>query len=330
MSRYQLLFCFFLACCSSKKTSNCTFYYWKTHFELSQEEKKALAELEVKKIYVKFFDIDWSAEQQAAIPLATVTFDTSKIDLQNIIPTVFITNRTFSNLAPNDIVDLAQKTSQKIANMAFQSYSEIQLDCDWTAETQTLFFSFIRELKKLNPQQSVTCTIRLHQVKYAKQTGIPPCDRGVLMLYNTGDLDNQQEQNSIFDAEIAKRYLSDWEQYPLKLDVALAIFQWGVVQRNTQTIKLIHALSEKALDSVRFLKQDATHFEVLTSTYLEGYYLYAGDKIRLEKARPEDLSNIVAFIAQHHPSSNYTIFFYHLDQKNISNYGLPFLKRLLY
>ncbi len=326
--RFALIACFYLVACSTSIQPSFSFYYWKTHFALNPVEQKALETLNVQQLYVKFFDIDWDAAQQQAIPLTTVSFDSVSLGKQVIVPTIFITNRTFLNTSPIQIEELAQKTSKKIAQLSPKPYSEIQIDCDWTVQTKASFFSFLTFLKKMNPTQKVSCTIRLHQIKEVVQMGVPPCDQGILMLYNTGELENNQETNSIFNAELAKKYLAHLAAYPLKLDFALAIFQWGVVQRDGKAIKLIHALSEKELENARFSKKDATHFEVIQSTYLDGYYLYAGDKIRLEQATPEDLKTIAAFIAQNAKQQPYTLLFYHLDEKNILNYGVPFLKKL--
>jgi hypothetical protein len=314
--------------CSAPTPPLVSFYYWKTHFSLTKTEQNALETLKVKKLYVKFFDIDWDAERQQAVPLASVSFDSLSLGKQAIVPTIFITNRTFLNTTPTQIEELAQKTSRRIEQLSPTSYQEIQIDCDWTAQTKVSFFSFLILLKKINPTQKISCTVRLHQVKEVVQMGIPPCDQGVLMLYNTGELENSQETNSIFNAGLAKNYLVHLPDYPLKLDFALAIFQWGVVQRDGKTIKLIHALSEKTLDNTHFLRKDATHFEVAQSTYLDGYYLYAGDKIRLEQANPSDLTSIATFIAQNAREQPYSILFYHLDEKNILNYSVPFLEKL--
>ncbi len=320
--------CFSVMSCSVSSPSSFSFYYWKTHFSLTSEEKNALTALEVKQLYVKFFDIDWDMTLQQAVPLAMVSFDTVALGEHVLVPTIFISNRTFLNLPFAQIEELAQKTTKKIAQLSPISYSEIQIDCDWTMQTKSSFFSFLTVLKKINIEKKVSCTIRLHQIKDAAQMGIPPCESGVLMLYNTGNLEDSQEANSIFNAKLAQNYLAHLEDYPLKLDFALAIFQWGVIQRDGKAIKLIHGLSEKQLTNVRFLKQDATHFEVLQSTYLEGYYLYAGDKIRLEKATSEDLKTMAVFIAHHAKHQPYCILFYHLDEKNIQNYSVPFLKKL--
>ncbi len=75
----------------------------------------------------------------------------------------------------------------------------------------------------------LSATIRLHQVKYFETTGVPPVKSGMLMFYNTGDLENPSEENSILNIETAELYLSGLEDYPMQLDIVLPLFSWAVV-----------------------------------------------------------------------------------------------------
>ena len=45
----------------------------------------------------------------------------------------------------------------------------------------------------------MSATIRLHQVKYRADTGVPPVDRGMLMAYNLLPPDQAGERSSILD-----------------------------------------------------------------------------------------------------------------------------------
>ena len=66
---------------------------------------------------------------------------------------------------------------------------EIQLDCDWNSSTQKKYFNLIEEMKLYPTWENIvwSATIRLHQLKYPKQTGVPPVNKGVLMFYNMGN-----------------------------------------------------------------------------------------------------------------------------------------------
>ena len=115
-----LSFCFFCSCNQVKKDRlvERSFYYWKSNFHLSTQEKKTLDTLGVKTLYIKFFDVDWNSQQQKAIPIAKLT--TNQNSLGNVsqtknsttlkftvIPTIFITNETFINIDTAAITKLA-------------------------------------------------------------------------------------------------------------------------------------------------------------------------------------------------------------------------------
>ena len=51
--------------------------------------------LQVHKLYIKYFDVDWDEAKEEAVPLAVVQIKDRLDATLEIIPTVFITNRTF-------------------------------------------------------------------------------------------------------------------------------------------------------------------------------------------------------------------------------------------
>ncbi|RYZ56651.1 MAG: hypothetical protein EOO14_12035, partial [Chitinophagaceae bacterium] len=55
---------FLFLCCqcnrSEKGEVQRSFYYWKTAFTLSPNEKQTLQQLSVNELYVKFFDVEWN------------------------------------------------------------------------------------------------------------------------------------------------------------------------------------------------------------------------------------------------------------------------------
>ncbi|MGG2305049.1 hypothetical protein ACE4Z6_26875, partial [Salmonella enterica] len=93
-----------------------------------------------------------------------------------------------------------------------------QIDCDWTLGTKEKYFSLLKRIKE-RMALPLSCTIRLHQVKYQAKTGVPPVDRGMLMYYNMGHVEGATETNSIYDPANADKYVSYVKDYPLPLDV---------------------------------------------------------------------------------------------------------------
>jgi hypothetical protein len=124
-----------------------------------------------------------------AIPVSPVTFQAST-EGYNIVPVIFIKNRTFIDVDSATVTALADsvlKLVTQINNTQKLSPQEIQFDCDWTETTRNSYFLFINHYRAAS-KQSISATIRLHQVKYPATTGIPPVDRGVLMYYNMGSI----------------------------------------------------------------------------------------------------------------------------------------------
>ncbi|MDB4727505.1 hypothetical protein OAF63_01840 [Saprospiraceae bacterium] len=309
-----------------------TFYHWKTNFELSDIEVDYLDSFKIKKLYIKFFDVDWDFDKKDAIPKADINFKTI-LDNIDIIPTIFITNRTFENISEKEIPELAKKTQRKIFALSTQipglKIREIQLDCDWTLSTKEKFFDFIDQFNNYISKEGVisSATIRLHQIKFFEKTGIPPVDRGMLMFYNMGDIENWLTENSILDLEIGKQYFKNFEKYPLDLDVALPIFHWGILFRDGQMIRILNNLSEIDLkDESRFRRIEKNRFQVIKSTYLNGHYLYEGDLFRLESIKQYELEASVNELNQLIKNPKITIAFYHLDSLNISNFPKDSLK----
>ncbi|MEM1119970.1 MAG: hypothetical protein AAGJ18_05940 [Bacteroidota bacterium] len=328
-------FLFFLSSCQSKITETTpAFYHWQTKLSLSQREHAYLDELSTSTLYIKFFDVDWDFNRQEPTALAILIVADNLPKNLAIIPTVFITNRTLVQIEATAIPDLAQKIAQKLKGQIAdvdRSFEEVQFDCDWTVSTKNKYFQLLQLLKKELPTTTnLSATIRLHQIKYLEKTGIPPVNRGMLMYYNMGEVQQLTTNNSILDNAIGQKYIDRLGEYPLPLDVALPLFQWGVLFRNDKMIKLLNQLTEQDLaDRQRFNKVSENRWEVVKSTYLDGVYLYAGDWIRLEKSEIEDLKIATNLLQQYLKKEDRRMAFYHLDSAVVAQYPVDFLRSLL-
>ncbi len=314
------------------------FYHWQTSLQLSPQERSYLDSLAVKKLYAKFFDVDWDEPSGLAVPFATIEIDTARLYGLEIVPTIFITNRTFSHLDIDAVPTLADRVLKKINSLAQPlqiPVSAYQFDCDWTASTQEKYFAFLQHFKIKLSQSSpgpfplTSATIRLHQLKFFEKTGVPPVDKGMLMCYNMGDLEDWQTENSIFDLKIAEQYLPE-KKYPLPLDIALPLFRWGVVFREGELVRLINGLDASALRDTAFFAQTApSRFAVKNSNYLQGQYLYKGDQLRLEAVAVEDLKKTAhLFNNVSHPTSM-EVAFYHLDTAIVKRFPAKTISSVL-
>lgn len=69
-------------------------YYGRSTFQLSEADKTYFKRLSIDTLYVKFFDVVWHSDSNAAEPVAVTQFLTPFLHNIEIIPTIFITNAT--------------------------------------------------------------------------------------------------------------------------------------------------------------------------------------------------------------------------------------------
>lgn len=307
------------ACRREAEPADRALYYWRTALSLLPAERELLDSLGVQRLYVKYFDVDIGAGGEP-VPLAQLEADTALLFGLDIIPAVFITNNTLERCSFGQLDTLAGRIYRKIAELHApldrHPVREIQIDCDWTQGTREAYFYLLKKMHgQIEPQNCVlSATIRLHQVRYFEKTGVPPVDRGMLMFYNMGDVEDWQEPNSILNIKKAEPYLKGASRYPLPLDVVLPAFGWGVLFRDGRMIRLIYPIDERALaDVTRFQRLGPQRWEVVKSTYLDGHYLYRGDRIRVETAEPGEMRQAAMLLHRSLRREQKTAALYHLD-----------------
>ncbi|UMQ40198.1 hypothetical protein MKS83_12385 [Chryseobacterium sp. Y16C] len=310
--------------CSKRETHPYSFYYWKTNLALNHTEKNILSKASIPYLYTRFFDID--KVDGKFQPVGVITKDQNFQTDKQIVPTVFITNRTLLNITDQDIKFLAENINnliqKKTSEYHLKTNSEIQIDCDWTAGTQNDYFKFLKELKKISGKE-ITCTLRLHQVKDKAQTGIPPVEKVYLMCYSTSSPLENSDKNSILDVNILKSYLSKIDEYPIrKIEVALPIYSWGIVTNHLEKHKLINALSKKDLENPNFRRISENTAEVLKDGFYFGHYLNKGFTIKIEEISDDQLRDVVQFLEN--KIHNFNIIYYQLDSKFVLNKDFKF------
>lgn len=326
-----------LLSCNAKKEARIVepaFYYWKSVFNLSNFEKLRLDSLKVKTVYIKFFDVGWNGEEETAIPIAKLQADSFMLPQKfNIIPTIFITNECIQKIHSSQVGELSNNI-YKLVDEIIKKYSikiikEIQIDCDWTASTKSNYFFLLENLHSLYKNSSVTvsATIRLHQIKFLTKTGVPPVNKGLLMCYNMGNLKNQATKNSVIETEELKKYVANISNYPLPLDVALPLFEWKVLFRNSIYSGLIQDLPDAVLTH-SFTSKKENRFEILKDTLLQGYELKKGDILRSEQSEYSEILSAAAEINKRLKNTHPRVSLYHLDSVILSKYTLHELEAI--
>jgi hypothetical protein len=325
---------FIFSCQSNQKNSSIDrgFYYWKTNFHISPAEKDELSQLRVQKLFIRLFDIDWDEESAQAVPRAKITLKES-IPVHQVIPVIYITNKTFLNLKKNEVPRLASQVGkaihQYVDNRSF-SIKEIQFDCDWSEKSKAAYFLFLKEIKKqFNTPIILSSTIRLHQIKYSTITGIPPVEKGILMFYNMGSLKSKSESNSIFNEPDAAKYIQQVKTYPLKLDVALPVFSWAIQIRNGKIINLLNKESNIDFQNDSLFEKLSNNYYVASKSFFHnGQYIKKEDNFRIEKLEENDLVAAAEMISKELKPENRTVILFDLDSENLANYEKEILEEV--
>jgi hypothetical protein len=322
--------CFLFAAChkhSSQKKITRSFYYWKSILRLSDFEKNTLDTLQVKNLYVKFFDVDWNIDKEEADPRAIVRIvDTTYLRTNkiNIIPVVFITNECIQKLDSAHVNILATKISDLLKNILsinrIYKVSELQIDCDWSASTKDNYFALLRLIKSNSETitDDLSCTIRLHQVKYLFKSGIPPVDKGLLMCYNMGNIREPTTTNSILEINELKKYIGNLSTYPLPLDVAFPLFEWYVLFRNNRYKGLIEKLD--LLDSGAIKEMNDRTFLLLKDTTINGIALKKDDIIRREWSDYNEIMKTADLITEKLKTQDINLSLFALDSVILSKH----------
>ena len=306
---------------------NHAFYYWKSVFQLDKGELLKLDSLGITKMYVKFYDVSWDAKGNCPVPLARIEFKSQVPKGMDIIPTVFITPQSLENLPDTAVPTLANKMSSLIHSIArnagIPEAREIQLDCDWNAGIRDKYFELIKAMRKIEKGGNVlfSATIRLHQVKYLDKTGVPPVDKGLLMYYNMGNLKSTLTRNSILENKEAGKYISRLNSYPLKLDVALPLFSWGVLFRHNRFVGLINNLRKADIKGNKDLFSDGHElYKVLKGVSINGVYLHKDDILRLEELNASEIRDAAEVTSAQIRNDTMNVALFHFDNKVLKNY----------
>jgi hypothetical protein len=318
----SVVFC--LMSCRKDRVINTSFYYWKTVYDNNATEKKYFSALHCRKLYVRIMDVDDG--DNGIVPISPVTFKTKLPDSVQLIPVVFIVNDVLKKQTYKQLDELAGKiiyyVNGRIKPSGKASYNELQLDCDWTRTTRDNYFYLLRRIKNNAnlKTKKISATLRLHQLKNQKSSGIPPVDRVMLMCYNMGNLRKYGQQNSILEQSELEKYAgNNLSEYPMPIDIGLPIFSWAVVFRQQQYAGIAKRLHNGSFtDSKTF---NATGNDLYTlQKDLPQFGLLRGDEIRQEELSADQLLSAANYIQKYLSSDTVNIIYFHLDEPTLKHY----------
>ncbi len=293
-------------------------YYWKTVLSLDSIERDYIRKNKIDRVYVRFFDVvedNSPLSSEAIVPNATLQVkDTLKV--RKIIPTVYITDGAIKCMKGSErrwAEKIVERVNRMCSYNGFEKPSEIQLDCDWTSSTDSIYFRLCSSVKEfwseIRDHPVVSSTIRLHQLRQSP----PPVDYGVLMLYNTGSFKNPKTTNSIISVEDVKPYMTYLPRYPLHLDFAYPSYAWNLVFRDNE----FYGILRDELPSAITKQLSANCFRIIRDTIIGNTALHKNDIIRCESSSPEVVAEVKKLIEAKTGDRPHTNILYHLDSKNI-------------
>ena len=147
------------------------------------------------------------------------------------------------------------------------------------------------------------------------------------MCYNMDDIDRFDTPNSIISTVVMKQYISEKSRYDLPLDIALPIYQWGLVFRLGQLSLIANDISIQDVTNSNFIKVKKNMYQVLNNHYLKGNYICKGDLIRLENSSTTVLNEAINILNSSELTFNQLIL-YHISQEHLNQYNEAFFKQI--
>lgn len=321
--------------CAAKKEHevHTAFYYWKTHFRPGTFERRILKETGAQTLYLRMFDVDWDEAAQKATPVGMLHSEPVTDTAWRFIPVIYLTQACLVRLEEKDVPQLAANINALVTQLCNRyrlSPAEVQMDCDWTKRSARVYFALLKQLKQQSffDNKLLSCTIRLHQVKYTAANGIPPVDKGLLMVYNMGNLTRYGGHNSVLEPDEAEQYLKSLGTYPLSLDVALPLYHWAALFEQKRFRGILYNLKKEQFGNRELEYKEGNLYRIRKDSKVGGYSLKEGQEIRFEAPAPRDLERIASYIGTRIKDSTFRLAFFHLDSIAMQPYQPSSLNKI--
>ena len=298
-------------------------YWWKTTWNPDSTEHDFINQLQIKKIYMRVFDVATDGNSKVPKPVATIQIQKPTGNGVKIIPTVFITE----NCLKLDIEKLPKMLAYRVLQMCetndIKGVDEIQIDCDWKESSQDKYFQFLADLRKILKDKNIrlSATIRLHQLRMTP----PPVDYGVLMAYNTGNISTPPRRNPVLSSKDAEPYLKSLKDYKLPLCVAYPNFSFQLLYREGTLRAILY--NEDTADTTKFRQISGNEYESTASRLIVNNpepgssltQILHGDKLLVYKAEYDEIAIIRHTIDSLRPSMSAQSIVYDINSRNINN-----------
>lgn len=327
-----LLLALLAGCGEEHIPAQASFYFWRTRLELSAPERKALSDLEAKRLRVRLFDVVKDA--RGIHPLGKLrAAPGASLPVAEVLPVVFLREAVFRG-AP-DATGLAGRIlaeRDEICQEGNLPCKGLELDCDWTPGSREGFFALCRTLgDSLHARKErLHSTLRLHQYRNPAQTGVPPVDRLTLMAYNLGPTTATPQRQSILDLKELARWLETKSIYPKPLDIALPLYGWALVVRDGRPVDLLQQAGAAELDTLPWLETEPDGLrKARQGFFLHGRWIRKDDRLKLESPDARTLRKAADLLARRlPPQKDRELVFFDLSEGALASHPVPQLHDL--
>jgi hypothetical protein len=325
------------------------FYYSKPTLDFRADEMQLAVEQGMNKLFLRYFNLDWSAGYQQVIPKEIVEIGWGlHFDLEEMVPCVGISNAALSKSTGPALDSMVARVSRKIIQTTnnlqrnhFLSYHyripnnltweekediidslkqdwtlkhlrEVQIDCEWRPDTRDTYFRLLRLLAARHPEWQISCTLSLQQYQERKKYGIPPVSAVALQCFNV----QKGPDFGLPSAAQLDAYLKG-KKYPLPVNPVLPLFNWGVWYRNENFMGVLWELGQykKVLQ-----QQDDTHLVVKENWNNGSIFLQKGDVIHTEAPDEENLKQTLLVLRSRLGSRMNQVLYFDWDSEKIKTY----------
>lgn len=280
-----VVFCVLIAACGSRPAAT-GLYYWKTSLDWSDADTARLSDAGVDRVGLRLFD--WGERGEEG-PLAVRNAIPASVDVEPVVYVTVAKLEAWTALHdPGAEAGLLLSHVDTALSAAWKGGvpRTYQLDADWTARTKTAWFAVAASFRELVHARKAQfeVTVRLHQYRDRTTQGIPPADRGVLMLYGAGD--------AVLDPTLVHGYLTS-SPYPLPLVPAFPVYSQARQYNGYGRLVALHRLGSDASLPLDALRSDGPdRYTVLKRASLGGRTLLAHDTLAVDRVTAGDLETV--------------------------------------
>lgn len=316
-----------LSCGDERNEQKWAAHHLKSTVSLGAEDLRIMDQFHLERLYVRYFDIEW--ENQKILPTHGVKWKTSLRIEAEIVPFIKIHNAVLNRLNDSISMELAAFSYARIERINQEQQieiKEIQIHADFTPENQSAYFNFLNLFKQICERDGIELSVGLHVSHFSNtnQTQIPPAHRLMLMVMNTGDRADWQEQNSILHPSHHVFEQVHFDPIQIPVDWSFPLYSWVLQYRDDTLIKVHSAWDSQTLGDSLFKRINENTFVAGTDTFCEDKQgrkaeIKKADHFRFEMVHPETWKEIQIKLAAAGLKSPQFISIYHYNPDEFRN-----------